>query len=178
MNNALANASAMGLKACWLAASALAMISVIALLTPIGAIAGTSSDGVPEVSPQPAQVDAGEEFDLEVSVLAHANGSYRVTFDPRSRFTFPGPPFLEMAMVPDDAAIFKVRCAVGADAPSDDYELMFNLTWTHNGTTRSVPGTVKVTVGGGPGGDACASTAMVAAASAAAIVMAAGRRRW
>src|SRR5512137_2466808 len=109
-----------------------AMLSLL-LLAPLGAAAG-GDDGVPDVSPQPAQVDAGEEFDLEVSVLAHANGTYRLTFDPRTTFTFPGPPFQEMAMVPDDSAIFRVRCAVDAGAPSDNYKLMFNLTWTHNGT--------------------------------------------
>ncbi len=152
---------------------------LLLLLAPLGAAAGGGGDGgVPDVSPQPAQVDAGDAFDLEVSVLAHANGTYRVTFDQTPRFSFPGPRFMEMARVPNDSAIFRVRCAVDAGAPSDDYELMFNLTWTHNGTVRSVPGTVKVTVGGGPGGDACSSAAMVVAASAAAVVMAAGRRRW
>jgi len=169
----------MELKASWMAASAIAMIATIALLAPIGALAGAGGDdGVPEVSPQPAQVDAGQEFDLEVSVLAHANGTYRVTFDPVSQFTFTGPRFQEMAMVSDDVAIFRVRCAVDAGAPSDDYELMFNLTWTQNATTRSVPGTVQVTVGGGADGDLCTTTAMVAAASVAALVLAVGRRRW
>jgi hypothetical protein len=165
-------------RALWTAASALAVVAALAMLAPTGALGGVGDDGVPEVSPQPAQVDAGQEFDLEVSVLAHANGTYRITFDPLSQFSFPGPLFQEMAMVSDDAAIFKVRCAVDAGAPSDDYELMFNLTWTQNSTTRSVPGTVKVTVGGGSGGDLCTSTAMVAAASVAALVLAAGRRRW
>jgi hypothetical protein len=161
-----------------MAASALTMVAALAMLTSFGALGAVGDDGVPEVSPQPAQVDAGQEFDLEVSVLAHANGTYRVTFDPTTQFSFPGPMFQEMAMVSDDAAIFKVRCAVDANAPGDDYELMFNLTWTQNSTTRSVPGTVKVTVGGGSGGDLCTTTAMVAAASVAVLVLAAGRRRW
>ena len=154
------------------------MAATLAALAPIAVLADVGDDGVPEVSPQPAQVDAGQEFDLEVSVLAHANGTYRVTFDPLTYFTFPGPRFQEMAMVSDDAAIFKVRCAVDAGAPDDDYELMFNLTWTQNATTRSVPGIVRVTVGGGSGGDLCTTSAMVAAASTAALVLAAGRRRW
>ena len=162
----------------WTAASALAVVAALAMLAPIDTLAGAVDDGVPEVSPQPAQVDAGQEFDLEVSVFAHANGTYRVTFAPTPQFTFPGPLFQEIAMVSDDAAIFKVRCAVDADAPGDDYELLFNLTWTHNATTRSVPGIVKVTVGGGSDGDVCTTTAMVAAASVAALVLAAGRRRW
>ncbi len=153
----------------------LAVLGLVAALAAPALAAG--DEGVPEVTPQPAQVDAGDEFDLEVSVLAHANGSYRVTFDPAPHFSFPGLAFQEIAMVPDDAAIFKVRCAVAQDTPSDDYELMWNLTWTQNGTLRSVPGTVKVTVGGGPGGDACTSAAMVAAASAAALVMAVRRGR-
>jgi len=165
-------------RAPWPVASTLAVLAELAILAPIGALGAVGDDGVPEVSPQPAQVDAGQEFDLEVSVLAHANGTYRVTFDPTSQFSFPGPKFQEMAMVSDDAAIFKVRCAVDANAPSDDYELMFNLTWAQNGTTRSVPGIVKVTVGGGSGGDLCTTTAMVAAASVVALVLAAGRRRW
>jgi hypothetical protein len=154
------------------------LLALLALLAPGGALAEAGGDGVPEVSPQPAQVDAGQEFDLEVSVLAHANGTYRVTFDPRAGLTFPGPLFQEIAMASDDAAIFKVRCAVDGGMASDDYLMMFNLTWTADGTTRSVPGTVKVTVGGGPGSDVCSTSVMVAAASVATLVLEAGRRRW
>ncbi len=134
------------------------------------ALAATSSvaeDVAPEVTAQPAQVDAGDTFDLEVSVYAHSNGTYRVTFEAQEWFSFPGPPFQEVMLVPEDTHVFRVQCTVAADAPSDEYRLVYNLTWTSNGTTRDLPGTLQVTVGGGPGDDEICTSSIIMACAAA-----------
>jgi hypothetical protein len=151
----------------------------LALLALLVAPAPTSADdGVPEVTAQPAQVDAGETFDLEVSVHANANGTYRVAFDARQYFSFPGAGFQEVMMVPDDTHIFRVPCRVAMAAPDDEYVMLFNLTWTVNGTERKVPGTLTVTVGQGEDGEVCTTSVMLACAAAVApLALVRSRRR-
>lgn len=142
-------------------------LAASALLVALAVTTASAEDVAPDVTAQPAQVDAGETFDLEVSVFAHTNGTYRVTFEPQDGFSFPGPAFQEVMLVPEDTHVFRVQCTVDEETPSDVYRLVYNLTWTANGTSRDVPGTLQVTVGGGPGGDeVCASSIILACAAA------------
>ncbi len=143
----------------------------------LASTAASAEDGAPDVTAQPAQVDAGDTFDLEVSVRAHANGSYRVTFDPRQYFSFPGIDFQEVMMVPDDTHIFRVPCRAAVATPDDEYVMLFNLTWTVNATERKVPGTLTITVGQGNGEDMCTSSVMVGCAAVAAPVALVRTRR-
>jgi hypothetical protein len=151
-----------------------AVVATFVLAAPVS----LAEDVAPEITAQPAQVDAGETFDLEVSVFAHANASYRVEFEPQEWFSFPGPAFQQVMLVPEDTHIFRVQCTVDEDTPSDDYRLIYNLSWTANGTTRQLPGTLQVTVGGGPGGDdICTSSIIMACAAATGGLAIAWRRR-
>jgi hypothetical protein len=145
------------------------------LLAPMSA---SGDDGVPEVTAQPAQVDAGATFDLEVSVHASANGTYKVVFDTRQYFSFPGADFQEVRMVPDDTHIFRIPCRVAMATPDDEYVMLYNLTWTINGTDRKVPGTLTVTVGQGQDEELCTSSVMLACAAAVTpIALVRARRR-
>jgi hypothetical protein len=155
------------------------LILTVAVITLVhAATSSIGEDVAPEVTAQPAQVDVGEAFNLEVSLYAHANGTYRVTFEARRGFSFPGPPFQEVMLVPEDTHIFRVRCSVDEETPSDVYRMVYNLTWTTNGTTRQLPGTLQVTVGGKPGGDeVCTSSNIMACAAATGGLAMVWRRR-
>ena len=153
-------------------------LPLLALALLLAVEAASAEDGVPDVAAQPAQVAAGDTFDLEVSVLARANGTYRVAFDQRQYFSFPGSNLQEVRMLPGDSHIFRVQCRVAIATPDDEYVMLFNLTWTVNGTERKVPGTLTVTVGQGEGEDVCTSSIILACAAAVAPVALVSTRRW
>jgi hypothetical protein len=156
---------------------ALAAMALMALASSQAVLGQGIGGGVPEVTPQPVQANAGDSLDLEVSVLAHANGTYRATFDARQWFSFPGLAFVEYRMSDGDSIIFKVRCKVDSSTPNGEFPVMFNLTWTAGNATHNLPGTVKVTVGQGTGKSSCTSAIVVGCASVTALVAAVGRRR-
>ena len=155
---------------------------LLVVLAPISALAD-SADGQPELTPQPVSVDAGTEFDLEVSVEAWVDSRYTLTFANRTRFRFPGPRFETHEMISSDAILFRVRCSVESDAPDGDFPIAFKLTWTDNNATREIESNVTVTVGEGSGTDSFPCEAMVMVGSVSmlaftvAIVGNRGRRR-
>ena len=55
----------------------------------------------------------------EVSVLAHMNTTYNVSFAPRSRFSYPGDTWQVHQMEEGDAILFKVPCLVEEGTPEE-----------------------------------------------------------
>jgi hypothetical protein len=150
-----------------------ALVVIVSLcLAPIAAM-GVESDGKPVITPQPVSVNAGDTFDLEVSIQAWADANYTVTFQNRSRFSFPGPRNETQSMTTGDAILFRVGCEVEDGAPDGDFPLAFKVTWEVNGTEYSEEGELRVTVGEGAGTDEfpCESMAMVATVSVLAFSM-------
>jgi hypothetical protein len=138
------------------------LLVLIIAFTPLAAL-GDEVDGKPEITPQMAQVNAGDSFDLEVSVLAWADGNYTVTFQERSRFTFPGIKSETQTMASGDAILFQVRCEVDSGTPDGDFPIDYIVSWDVNGTVDQLEGQVEVKVGEGAGSDSpCESIILLA----------------
>ena len=154
---------------------------ILALLLVFSSFAamGTEEDGQPVITPHPVTVEAGASFDLEVSVQAWANSSYTVTFENRTRFSFPGARLETQVMAIGDAILFKVRSTTEADTPDGDFPLAFKLTWTEANVTKTIEANVTVVVGEGAGTDnsPCESMVMVGSVSVLAVAMAVGGGR-
>ena len=142
------------------------LLMIVLLFMPLATMA-QSDTGAPVVSPGDAEADPGDEFELKVSVTANVNGTYRVTFNERSRFTFPGERYAEHNLTNGDAILFKVACKVDDDTPDGDFDITFKVTWEYNGTPQEQTGSVRVTVGEGadPDSGPCGSASMVLVAS-------------
>ncbi|WP_455391511.1 hypothetical protein [[Eubacterium] cellulosolvens] len=124
------------------------LLALVLILLPMCTL-GESKPGAPTVVPKEAEVDPGDEFELKVSVTASINGTHRVTFIERDRFSFPGEKFAEHNLTKGDAILFKVNCKVDDDAPDGDFNITFKVTWEYNGTPYEHTDAVRVTVGEG-----------------------------
>lgn len=123
------------------------LLGMVLILMPMCTLG--QGPNAPIVSPKDADVDPGDVFDLKVSVTAKVNGTYRVTFDERSRFSFPGNRSQEHELTKGDAILFKVPCKVDDGAPDGDFNISFTVTWEYNGTPYEHTDTLRITVGEG-----------------------------
>jgi hypothetical protein len=126
-----------------------------------------AQESEPTITPHPVGVNAGDTFDLEVSVLAHLNTTYNVSFAPRSRFSYPGDTWQVHNMTEGDAILFKVRCTVEDGTPDGDFNIAFKVSWLDNTTWKELEEELQVTVGEGARGDddICSSVIPMTAAA-------------
>jgi hypothetical protein len=159
---------------------AAALVTLLLVVSPL-AVLGDEADGLPELTPQPVETDAGQEFNLDVSVRAWVNSTYTVTFQERDRFNFNGPRSETQDMLAGDAILFRVVCRAEEGTPNGDFSISFKVTWDDNGTAREQEGTVSVRVGEGSGtGDICTGIMVAAPVSLLAfslLMVGTGRRR-
>jgi hypothetical protein len=154
------------------------LLLAILLTVPLSVL-GSESDGKPEASPQPINVNAGETFDLEVPVQAWADSNYTVTFMERTRFSFPGSRSQTHQMASSDAILFKVPCQVAEDTPDGEYRMAFEVAWNVGEEERKVFGEIEIVVGEGTGDSTCSSVVMVAGPAVLAFsVLIVQRRRY
>ena len=140
---------------------------------------GQPNPGAPTVAPRDADADPGDEFELKVSVTASVNGTYRVTFNERDRFSFPNEKYAEHNLTKGDAILFAVTCKVDDDAPNGDFNITFKVTWEYNGTPQEQTDSIRVTVGEGADSsdDACGTSSIIGAVSVLAFSVVLIRRR-
>jgi hypothetical protein len=142
---------------------------------------GQSNPGAPTVTPRDAEVNPGDEFELKVSVTANMNGTIRVTFNDRDRFSFPGDKYAEHNLTKGDAILFEVTCKVDDDAPDGDFNVTFKVTWEYNGTPQEHTDATRVTVGEGADSsdDPCGPSSVIGAVSvlAGSVVLIRRRKR-
>ncbi len=130
-----------------------------------------AQDTEPTITPHPVGVNAGDTFDLEVSVMAHMNTTFNVSFAPRSRISYPGKAWQVHDMEEGDAILFKVKCTVEEGTPDGDFKVPFKVSWLDNTTWRELEEELVITVGEGARGDGDICTSIIPMMAASAVGM-------
>ena len=154
-------------------------LALLLIIVQMSNVAGLKP-GEPSLTPKDVNVDPGDDFDLKVGVLAHANGTYVVRFFSKERFSFPDLNFKEHNISKGDAVLFEVPCMVDDDAPDGNYNITFEVSWEYNDTDYSITDSLRVTVGEGAEDDgsvSCESAIIIAGVSVLAFLVLVIKRR-
>ena len=156
------------------------LMAIVLIFLPMCTL-GQPNQGAPTVTPRDVKVNPGDVFELKVSVTANMNGTYRVTFNERDRFSFPAEKFAEHNLTKGDAILFEVKCKVEDKTPDGDFNVTYKVTWEYNGTPQEHTDAIRVTVGEGAdsSSDPCGTSSVIAAVSilAGSVVLIRRRKR-